>query len=709
MTGRRRPAAALLSADGARGKPGRPGRGRRRPAAPLLSATAAGRKPTEAGRGWRRLVAALLSAAVVVVGPGGGTQVWAQSEARLSLVAQTPRTAAGPAAVTVQVNGDASGLTIQARLHHAVTTRSELLAGLRTSPMTPPLAEWEVELDQPGSADPDVSLVVPDPGPGFRSGVHPLEVELLTGGETAIDVLRTHVLMIPDEGPGVEPMPVGIVIDLAVPVVHSPDAGAGIDPVGLERALAAAEALDRWPEMPATVAADPEIFDALSRTGETAALASMQAAVASNETLLAPWTELDVAGWLAAGRADVVLDGFARARTALEAVGIEASTISRIGPDRAADTAAWLAANVGTTGFVVDGALPEQPGTRLGGPRFVAGPEGSRLPVVEADPALAALLTSPGTGDGPDGIELSVHLFLAELWRMALASEAGPVVVLPFNLSGPAVEAVLGALASDESGLLQPVAAGALLETLSPDRPVRPDETSPGGAETAGPARAAGPRAEAERHLSAYESLIAPNLAATPSLRDLLAASANRNLSDDDRAGLLAAVKRQAEAGMRDIGLLDRGGVTITGRAGDLPLTLVNGQSLPVTVALEFSSEGLGFPEGRRQLAVLEPGRNEVLIPIEVRSGGVSTVGVAVATPEGGVVLDQTTARVRSAGLAGRGLALLGAAAAGLAAWWIRTARRRQRAPGADAATVAGAENGLEEGSTAASTPRRVP
>ena len=575
--------------------------------------------------------------------------------------------------------------------------------------MTPPLAEWEVELGQPGAAGPDVSLVVPEPGPGFGSGVHPLEVELLTGDRTVIDVLRTHVLMIPDEGPGVEPMPVGIVVDLAVPVVHSPDAGARIDPAGLERALAAAEALDRWPEMPVTVAADPEIFDALSRTGETAALALMQAAATGHETLLAPWTELDMAGWLAADRADVVLDGFARARAALEAVGIEASTISRIGPDRAAGTTAWLAANVGATGFVIDGALPEQPGTGLSGPRFVAGPGGNRLPVVEADPTLANLLTSPVAGDGQDGIELSVHLFLAELWRMALAGEAGPVVVLPANLSGLAVDAVLGALAGDESGLLQPATAGALLETLAPDRPVRPDEPSLAGAETAGPTQAAGPRAEAERHLSAYESLIAPNLAATPSLRDLLAASANRNLGAADRAGLLEAVKRQAEAGMRDIGLLDRGGVTITGRAGDLPLTLVNGQSLPVTVALEFSSDGLGFPEGRRQLAVLEPGRNEVLIPIEARSGGVSTVGVAVATPEGGVVLDQTTARVRSAGLAGRGLVLLGAAAAGLAAWWIRTARRRPRAPGTDAATVAEAETGLGEGSTAASTPRRVP
>lgn len=676
--------------------------GRRRPAA-------AGGKPGRSGRGRRRLAAALLSAAVAVGGGGGGPSAWAQSEARIDIAAQTPRTAASPATVTVRVTGEAGGLTIRARLHQAVTTRSELMAGLRTGPVTPMMTEWEIELGRPGPGGRDVLLVVPDPGPGFGSGVHPLEVELLTGGGTVIDVLLTHVLMIPDDPTGVEPMPVGIVVDLAVPVAHSPDAGARIDPDGLERALAAVEALARQPEMPMTVAADPEIFDALSRTGETAALASMQVVAAGRETLLTPWTELDVAGWLVAGRADVVLDGFARARTALEAAGIEAGTVSRIGSDRVAGTAAWLAANVGATGFVIDSALPEPPGPGLSGPRFVAGPEGSRLPAVEADPALAALLASPNSDGGQDPIKLSVYLFLAELWRMALTGEAGPVVVLPTSLSGPAVEAVLGALDGDESGLLQPTAVGDLLETLSPDRPVSPDETSPDGTADAGLALAAGPRAEAERHLSAYESLIAPNFAATSSLRDLLAASANRNLSDDEQTGLLEAVKRQAEAGMRGIGLLDRGGVTITGRSGDLPLTLVNGQSLPVTVALEFSSENFVFPKGRRQLAVLEPGRNEVLIPIEARSGGGSTVEVAVTAPEGGVVLDRTTARVRSAGQAGRGLAILAAAAAGLVAWWIRTARRRGLAPGGGAATVTGAETGLGEGSTAASTPRRVP
>ena len=667
-------------------------------------------------RGRRRLAAAFAAAAVAAVvvgavgaGPGRGSPAWAQPEARLDFVAQTPRTAAGPATVTVRVIGEAGGLTIRARLQPAVTTRSELLAGLRASPGTPAIAEWEAESSRSDAAAGVIPLVIPDPGSGFGSGVHPLDVELLTPAGMVIDVLRAHVLMISDDGTGAEPMPVGIVVDLEVPVVHSPDAGARIDPDGLERALAAAEALAGRPEMPVTVAVDPETFDALGRTGETDALGALQAAAAGHEALLAPWTPLDVAAWLATGRPDVVLDGFARARAALEAVGIKAGAVSRIGPDQAAATAAWLASSVGAAGFVIDGGLPDPARPRPGQPRFVARPGGSRLPIAAADPVLAALLTSSGAGTGQDDVELSVHRFLAELWRMALADETGPVVVLPPDLSGPAVEAVLAGLAGDGSGLLQPLTAGALLETLSPDRPIGPDGDGRDGAEAAGMAAANGQRAEAEQHLSAYESLIAPNGASASFLRDLLAASANRNLGADERAGLLDAVKRQAAAGMRDIRLMGRGGVTITGRDGDLPLTLVNSQSLPVTVALELSSEGLDFPEGRRQLVALDPGRNEVLIRIEARSAGESAVGVAVTTPEGGIVLDRGTARVRSAGLAGWGLMVLAAAVAGLAAWWIRTARPRRRAPGGGAATVAGTETGLGEGSKAASVPRRAP
>ena len=622
--------------------------------------------------------------------------------------------------MTVRVTGDDGGWTIRARLHRAVATRSELLAGITTmSPVTPMIAEWEVDRRQPGTVGDDLSLVVPDPGPEFRAGVYPLVVELLAPGGTVADALHAHILMIPDDGAGVEPMPVALVIDLEAPVAYSPDAGTRIDPDGLSRALAAAEAMAGWSEIPVTVEIDPQIFDALGQLGETAAIASLQAAAAGNETLLAPWTPLDVAGWVAAGRADVVSDGFARARAALEAVGIEPGAVSRVGPDRPAATAAWLASAVGATGFVIDsGSLDSA--SSASGPQFVAGPGSSRLHAVKADPALAALLASSDAGTsgagtsgagtsspetGQDDLELRVHQFLAELWRMALASESGPIVILPPSLDGPVVEAVLAGIGAESTALLQPVTTGALLAALSPDQAIKPDE--PAEAEAA-PAAGAERRAEAEQRLRAYESLVAPADAAAAFLRDLVAASADRRLDDAGRAELLDAVEQRAAAGMGGIELMDRGRITITGRSADLPLTLVNGQPLSVTVALELASDEVGFPQGRRQLAPLEPGRNEVLIRIETASAGDSAVGVTVATPEGGMVLDRGTARMRSVGRTGWGLMILAAAGAGLAAWWARTIRRARRGPGGEAATVAGTGTGLGAGSTAASIPRRV-
>ena len=539
-------------------------------------------------------------------------------------------------------------------------------------------------------------------------------VELLAPGGTVADALHTHILMVPDDGAGVEPMPVALVIDLEAPVAYSPDAGTRIDPDGLSRALAAAAALAGRAEIPVTVEIDPQIFDALGQLGETAAIASLQAAAAGNETLLAPWTPLDVAGWVAAGRADVVSDGFARARAALEAVGIEPGAVSRVGPDRPAATAAWLASAVGVAGFVIDGGSSDS-ASSASGPQFVAGPGSSRLPAAEADPALAALLavSDPGTSGagtsnpetGQDDVELRVHQFLTELWRMALAGESGPIVILPPSLDGPVVEAVLDGIGAEGGALLQPVTAGTLLAALSPDQPIKPDD--PDGAEAA-PAAGAERRAEVEQRLRAYESLIAPADSAAAFLRDLVAASADRRLNDAGRAELLDAVEQRAAAGMGGIKLMDRGRITITGRSADLPLTLLNGQPHPVTVALELASDEIGFPQGRRQLAPLEPGRNEVLVRIEVRTAGDSAVGVTVATPEGGMVLDRGTARMRSVGRTGWGLMILAAAGAGLAAWWARTIHRARRGPGGEAATVAGTGTGLGAGSTAASIPRRV-
>ena len=662
----------------------------------------------------RKLAAVLLAAAVAAAGPLGGP-ARAQPEARIDLVALTPRTADGPAEATVRVTGDDGGWTIRARLHRAVATRSELLTGITAmSPVTPMIAEWEVDRRQPGAVGDDLSLVVPDPGPEFRAGVYPLVVELLAPGGTVADALHTHILMVPDDGAGVEPMPVALVIDLEAPVAYSPDAGTRIDPDGLSRALAAAEALAGWSEIPVTVEIDPQIFDALGQLGETAAIASLQAAAAGNETLLVPWAPLDVAGWVAAGRADVVSDGFARARAALEAVGIEPGAVSRVGPDRPAATAAWLASAVGAAGFVIDGGSSDS-ASSASGPQFVAGPGSSRLTAVEADPALAALLAlsdpgpsgagTSGPETGQDDLELRVHQFLAELWRMALAGESGPIVILPPSLDGPVVEAVLAGIGAESTALLQPVTAGALLAALSPDQPIKPDD--PDGVEAA-PAAGAERRAEVEQRLRAYESLVAPADSAAAFLRDLVAASADRRLNDAGRAELLDAVEQRAAAGMGGIELMDRGRITITGRSADLPLTLVNGQSLPVTVALELASDEVGFPQGRRQLAPLEPGRNEVLVRIEARSSGDSAVGVTVATPEGGMVLDRGTARMRSVGRTGWGLMILAAAGAGLAAWWARTIRRARRGPGGEAATVAGTGTGLGAGSTAASIPRRV-
>ena len=179
----------------------------------------------------------------------------------------------------------------------------------------------------------------------------------------------------------------------------------------------------------------------------------------------------------------------------------------------------------------------------------------------------------------------------------------------------------------------------------------------------------------------------------------MLAASANSQLNASERAEYLDAVDEQVASGTRGLDFTERGPITITTRRAGLPVTLVNSRSSDVTVAVELDSEPLGAVTAERLLVRLEPGRNDLTVPIEADMSGSATVEVAVSTPDadGAIVLATGTLRVRHAPTEGLDSLILLAAAAGLALWWLRTA------PKSRSATAAGA--GATVAASAADTP----
>jgi hypothetical protein len=129
---------------------------------------------------------------------------------------------------------------------------------------------------------------------------------------------------------------------------------------------------------------------------------------------------------------------------------------------------------------------------------------------------------------------------------------------------------------------------------------------------------------------------------------------------------------------------------TLTGRQSPLRISVHNLADEARTVLIRASSAKLRFPEGE-QLVTLQPGINEVIIPVEARSNGTASVAIELVTPVFGRPLAPPTvltARVNA--LTGLGPMVTGFAVLLLGSWWYSHFRRRRRQRLADETPVDG-------------------
>lgn len=490
----------------------------------------------------------------------------------------------------------------------------------------------------------------------------------------------------PDAAP--RALTVAVVVDLRLAPLHTPDGGVGAGRADLDRVLDIARLLADNRDVPLTVAVSFETFDALALADDDASVALLREAVQGRQLLAEPWTRLDVDDWMQAGRADVVRDGMARSSDALAWLGLQASATMLLDAAPTSDSVSLLTEeSTGVVAFVVPGPdadrRPASPVTLL------AGPDGTGRLTAQRDGAIEALLANPDS-------ELGGRRSLAELARIASEQQADAVIVA-VTAHGPAAHGIGSLLEGiDADPALAPATVDEVLATTQPAG--RREPAPAGQAPTAGDFGAyLVRRAPTEQRLGAYEALLGEDRAAAAPLRTMLAASANSQLNASERAEYLDAVDEQVASGTRGLDFTERGPITITTRRAGLPVTLVNSRSSDVTVAVELDSEPLGAVTAERLLVRLEPGRNDLTVPIEADMSGSATVEVAVSTPDadGAIVLATGTLRVRHAPTEGLDSLILLAAAAGLALWWLRTAPKSRSATAAGAgATVAASAAG---------------
>ena len=143
---------------------------------------------------------------------------------------------------------------------------------------------------------------------------------------------------------------------------------------------------------------------------------------------------------------------------------------------------------------------------------------------------------------------------------------------------------------------------------------------------------------------------------------------------------VLARVSAEAEAVRDQVEAPRPFTFTPTGRESSLRLNLRNNATEPLRVLVRPSSPKLTFPSGEQVVTLAPDGVTEVVIPVEARANGTSSLEVAVLTPvfgqevAGPIVL---TARVNA--LTGLGQVVTGAAILVLLSWWYGHFRRRRR------------------------------
>ncbi len=173
--------------------------------------------------------------------------------------------------------------------------------------------------------------------------------------------------------------------------------------------------------------------------------------------------------------------------------------------------------------------------------------------------------------------------------------------------------------------------------------------------------------------LAAYESL-RTDTTTLPLLDAQLATSASRSLTAADRLAFLASIDRQITSGTSGITIEQADRVTTFSRNTDLPLTIVNGQPVPVQVTLQFApttATDLTVFADPTQLT-LHPGRNHFQLPVKVESSG----KVQILMTSEALLLSQITAEVRLIPVAGIGALAAIAATILTALWWTRIAKR---------------------------------
>jgi len=99
----------------------------------------------------------------------------------------------------------------------------------------------------------------------------------------------------------------------------------------------------------------------------------------------------------------------------------------------------------------------------------------------------------------------------------------------------------------------------------------------------------------------------------------------------------------------------------------------------PLDVLLQFSSPKVNFPQGDRLVTLRPNAETSVIVPVEARSNGTSSIVVEVSTPAGELIDEPISLTSRVTGLTGFGRVLTAGFVLVLITWWFTHWRSKRR------------------------------
>lgn len=527
-----------------------------------------------------------------------------------------------------------------------------------------------------------------------RLGLYPVRVQLLVGDPRDGNVVATAGTIVQRVAAPADASPPPI--DLSVVAVTPPpplDATAA-EAAAAQRALEDAVDLAATLDAPVTLEVPPTLIAEQAATPQGAE--QLAQSLSGDELVALPVVPLDVSSAVAAGRADTftrlvnageeLLTVAVPTTPSLRSVWMTTDPLSAGGAQQLRDLGVrFVIMPAALYRSTVDAVLPE---TDL----FVdaALPDGGTLPILVVDPrareltpAAAAEILATSTAT-EWSVETAAEILIDR--SRADVDDPGPAAHRSLVLTTPD-------LSSPDAGLL-----GALEDLVATTPSLRFASASSliGGTDTQ--------RSSGEPVTVQLPDTAGPSLAGRVELIDrtaLTMASAASMLPPDDPrpvtwtntldalistgyseavvAATTTALTAEADALKNAVQLPVPFTFTLAGRSGTIEIRVGNTSDEPLDVTVQLESSKIEFPEGDRQITLRPNDETAVVVPVEARSNGTSSITLTVTTPAGETIAEPVTLTSRVTGFTGLGQLLTGGLILVLLTWWFSHWRARRR------------------------------